>query len=446
MNDHVPTIVQPETTDDESSVTLPESDIAQKSGKRSRMTLLVYALLLIVVCLGIMPTSHALHDYRTRQYKEGCAGARDRSQWGRLNSISDKWIEWDTDSSDAYVFAAEAHFQMGRLQEAADSLSKVSDDYHGIIAALTFCGELLFGDLNEPYKAEAVWLRMLRIAPEETHAHQRLIYFYAMSLQRKKLVDQVRQCLKLSCEPPEAYPYLLLANSLSFTDGAVVIDKWRQNLPSDPTLEIAEAFYIGKNKKDTTAGVFEKSYLAPGDQSAIDASLEKYPTNIEVLAYHIERRIYYGDTPGVVELMQQAPPLAMEDARFWRYRGWLMQQTSDYQSAEQALNNSIELDRFDWRPRWELGTVLRLLERQEDAEQAGKLAMKGKQLEEKLYQTNGRALTWRIVEEMREYIRDVGDTGVLEALDLRIQRQGGTELTQDSSASLNASSRETPGK
>jgi hypothetical protein len=59
------------------------------------------------------------------------------------------------------------------------------------------------------------------------------------------------------------------------------------------------------------------------------------------------------------------------------------------------------------------------------------MAAMGKGLQDKLYETDGRALTWGIVEEMREYIRLADEPLVLKALDERIRRQGGEDVAQE---------------
>ena len=403
-----------------------ESAAVASPRRRSRVRVLLCAGLILLLVAASVPVYGWWKQRRTDQFKAGCVKATQEEQWDRLGLIATKWLEWDPSSNDAHVYLAESEFQAGRLEEAAELLGKVTDDYHGAVAALGFRGEILYGDLHRPYEAEETWRRILSIDPQSTHAHQRLILFYALSLQRRKLVDQIREAMRRRSEPPEAYAYLIVANALGFTEGLAHVRNWRQSLPNDETLEVAEALYLANLPDNPNVlDAYEESHFKPGDQSAIDACLEKYPQNIEVLAFHIERRIYFGDSEGVVDLMAVVPSEAVHDSRFWRYRGWLLQQAADYEDAAEALGKSIEQDRFGWRSRWELASVLRLLGRPGEAEPVQVLALQGKELQEKLYRTDGRALTWGLVEEIRDYILHVGDSAALAALDARIRSQVG---------------------
>jgi tetratricopeptide (TPR) repeat protein len=387
---------------------------------------------IVLLIVAAVPSYRWWKQRRTTQFKAGCVEATAEKHWERLGLIAARWSEWDPTSSDAHVYLAEAHFQAGRLEEAAESLARVSDDYHGVVSALILRGEILYGDLHRPYEAEENWRRILRIDPQSTHAHQRLISFYALSLQRRRMIEQIRESLRRRCEPPEAYAYLILANALGFTEGVVHVRSWRSSYPDDETLEVAEALYMADRPENPNVlDAYEESHFKPGDQSAIDACLEKYPRNIEVLAFHIERQIFFGRTEQVVRLLQSAPAEAMQDSRFWRYRGWLLQQAEDHEQAVEALETSIEIDRFSWRSRWELASLLRLLGRLAEAEQVQDVAIKGKDLQEELYRTDGRALTWGLVEEMRDYISRADERQALAALDARIRSLGGESFAAE---------------
>jgi len=401
-----------------------------KQRRRSLRILILSGALILGFFLAI-PAYQKWHAHRTRQFKKSCVVARDQGEWSRMQLIAEKWTDWDPESDDACVFVAEGYFQHGRLREAAVELGKVSDEYQGAVSALMLRGEILFGDLGLPYEAEANWKRMLSIEPASTHAHQRLIYFYALTLQRGKLVTQIREAIKLRCESPEAYSYLILANSLNFTSAATVISEWSKKLPDDETLEVALAIYTGKNEETSAVGVAEKSPVAPGDQTLIVECLNKYPHNLEVLAYHIDRKIFYDDVASVVELLAASPESALNDARFWRYRGWLLKRTKDYDAALKAFHQSLQFDPFAWRPRFEIATIRRLQGDTDAADSVSDIAQMGKRLEENLYETDGRALTWGLVEEMRDYVIRLDDLTLLAALDDRIRRQGGAALIDE---------------
>jgi tetratricopeptide (TPR) repeat protein len=396
---------------------------------RRRFRRVVWTCGIVALLFALVEGYDWWQQHRTEQFKAGCVAATNEEQWERLGLIAGKWLEWDPASDDARIYRAESEFQADRLDEAAALLGQVRDDYHGAVPALIFRGEILYGDLHRPYEAEQTWQHILRLDPQSTHAHQRLILFYALSIQRRRMTDQIRESLRRRCEPPEAYAYLIVANALGFTEGLTHVRNWRRSQPDDETLEVAEAIYTAKYAENPNVlDAYEESHFFAGDQTAVDACLEKYPQNVEVLAFQIEKQIFFGNTEDVVSLLKSAPAEAMEDSRFWRFRAWLFQQAEDHEQAIKALEKSIEIDPFGWRSRWELASLLRLDGRLAEAEQVQELALQGKVLQDELYRTDGRAMTWGLVQQMRDYIRRVGDAEVLAALDSRIRSQGGAGL------------------
>ena len=396
-----------------------------EKGVGGKRIVVIAGILAILVALSI-PGYRWFEERRMGQFKSACVEATKAKQWERLQAIAEGWQNWDTSSNDALLYRAEANFQQGELDEAADLLGRVSDDYHGVLDALTFQGEIFYGDLHRPEDAEKSWQRILSINPKSIHAHQRLISYYAVSLQRKKMVEQIRRAFDLRAEPPEAYAYLLLTNALGFTEGMVHVRNWLTSTPGHETFEAAEAVYMASHPENTNVkNAYQDSHFKPGDQRAMDACLKKYPRNIEVLAFHIEKQMYFGKADEVVKLLGSAPPEAMEDSRFWRFRAWLLQKSKDNEQAKEALQTSLKIDPFSWRSRWELGEVLRALELPNEAESMQAVAMEGKSLQEQLYKTDGRALTWDLVHKMRTYLKNTDDKDALEALDHRIRSQGG---------------------
>lgn len=401
------------------------------SGLASPRNRVILAIVIAVAVFASWSGYGWWFERRSDQFKQGCDEANAAEDWERLRLISGEWRKWDSTSDDALVFQADAFFQTGRLREAADLLAQVDDSYSGAVAALLYCGEILFGDLNEPFEAERIWKRVLKIKPDSTHTHQRLMYLYAITLQRSKLIDQIRDAFQQQSEPPEAYSYYLLANSLEFTDGFLVMTKWRANEPDSEILEVAEAIYAGRSKdlRDPDDSANEVEYfMAPGDQRRINTCLDKYPSNIEVLSYHIERSMFGEDAARVTELLGAAPEVALEDARFWRYRGWVLKQLGNYEEATAALEKSIEIDQFSWKARWDLAAVQRLAGKLKAAEETSELAIRGKRLEEALFLTDGRNISWNIIFKMHEYIELLDAPDVLNSLERRIRLQGGNRV------------------
>lgn len=381
---------------------------------------IVALLVVLLVVGGAWPAYRLWHSHRTKSFKAACVTAVRNKSWDDLERLASQWVAWDPASNDGWVYLSEASVQHGNLERAADSLGHVSNDYHGALEALATRAELLFY-LNRPYDAAAAWQRMLVINPQADLARQRLIYFYSMSLRRSEMLSEIRQAIELQCEPPESYAYYLLAYDLNFSDGLSVTARWRERYPDDETLEVAHAVYLAKYSKVKAQALFGQLTVAPGDVSLIDECLEKYPENLETLAFHIDSAIYEGDEERVLNLLGRAPPAAEADPRFWRFRGWYLSAQGLYEEAEAALRKSLELHPVDWRTWLTLASVLRRLQHP-DAAKAAEIAQTGKTLQKELFELpTASALDRQLALRIIEYLKQTGPPQVRQALERRVQ-------------------------
>jgi tetratricopeptide (TPR) repeat protein len=381
----------------------------------------ILAILATMLLTGVWFGYRWWVNHRTEQFRSACTAARDQKEWGRLEVASGLWLDWDHQSDDARVFRAEAMLQAGQLEEAQSLLGSVSADYHGCLQAWAFQAEILFTDLNRPLDAEPVWLRMLAKDERADVARRQLVYLYSMTLQFDKLTALLRDGIRIGREPPESYAYLILSRALNFTDGMVVLEKWRRAAPGDETLEVAEAYFFAKNRTSGDGGLFEKSDVVPGDLRPMNDCLKKYPHNLNVLAFHLEKRSFDGDVAGTEEILRMAPPEAEADGRFWKFRSWLLRMNGDPAGAETAARRAIELDIYDWRARWELAAALRLRGKIKEAEEVSLLASEGKAIEKSLMElANAQVLTWGHAERLYRYAMALADDVVVAGLRRRI--------------------------
>ena len=409
-----------------------DAETANQSGqppRRRRWWLRIGLLLLVGLAVaGAWPAYRWWHERRTGQFKAACRAAVAAEDWQTLRSAASRWADWDPENGDAWVFLAEAGVQSGQAEQAAEALGRVRDDYTGVLPALAIRGDLLFSDLNRVYEAVETWQRMLRINPSADLARQRLIYFYAMTLQREKMLEHLRTAMKMHCEPPEAYAYYLLAYEVNFSDGLPLLTKWRQEYPDDETLEVAHAVYVAKYKPLEEIAVPTKLSIAPGDHGPINQCLTKYPANLEVLAFHLEKAVYEGDEEEVVRLLKQCPPAAERDGRFWRYRAWYLASQDRNEEAEAALRKALEIHPVDWRALWLLGGVLRQLGKTSEASEVSRVALQGKELRQKLFQLpNARALNERLFVEIHNYLHATAPRFAVEALKFRLDAESTAE-------------------
>jgi tetratricopeptide (TPR) repeat protein len=388
---------------------------ATRRRRRSRRVA-VWLLLGAVAAAAAVPGYETWHQRRTNQYHAACKRLVTAENWTGLEGVAVAWAGWDASNGDAQMFVAEAAIQQGRTEDAAAALGRIQDDYHGALQALAVQGDLLFTNLNRPYAAAETWRRMLRINPRADVAWQRLIYFNALSMQRRQMLEDIRRAIEHEAEPPEAYTYLLLAYDITFSDGLRLTRKWLDAYPDDPALNVAQAVYRARYSPDETVEIFGMSLAGPGDETLITECLEKYPDNLEVLAYHAERAVVAGDRARVYDLLSHCPVEAEDDPRFWRYRGWYLAENDEFAEAEQALQSALSLHPTDWRSRLLLSGVLRQLDRHEEAAREAQLANFGKELHRKIFELpNARALNDQIVAEMDQYFEWTADPLVLQS-------------------------------
>ncbi|APZ91373.1 tetratricopeptide repeat protein [Fuerstiella marisgermanici] len=344
-----------------------------------------------------------------------------KGDWTTLKTISEDWLRWDPATNDGKAYYAEACVQLEDYQAAVDALHHVSEDYHGYLSAQAMRAEILFSDLNQPLEAIDVWNKILTLEPAADVPHQRLIYWYAMTLQRQKLVEQIIAAAKHKAEPREAYAYLVLADDLNFSDGLATVTRWLSQYPDNQILEVAQAVYAAKVTSSRSLPKFGTSTVMPGDRSLVDRCHEKYPEALEPLALLIELAIFDGDSEKVRSLLGKAPANAENDGRFWRFRGWLLTAGKSFEAAATSLRRAIELGPWDWRARLFLADVLRKQGKNEEAATVGELAMQGKTLHGKLLQSpNARDLSLELVNEIYAHLEQTGPDVVQNALASRL--------------------------
>ncbi len=379
-----------------------------------------FAVLLILLVVGTWPCYRWWLDCRAERFKGECKDAAQAKQWDRLEELASRWLKWDRQNGYAWLYLGEAAQRQGDFERTAECLNRLDDSDPKCVAALAERVDLLFAKLNRPLEAVETCKRMLRIEPRAGRAHQRLIFFYAMSVQRQAMVKQIRTAMDLQCEPPEAYVYLFTSNALNFSDGLFRVTTWLQQYPDDETLQVAQAYYAARSSSSRRIAMFGLKSFAPGDKSLIGRCLQKYPENTEVLSFHITKAMVDGDLARVAELLKQSPPSAEQDSRFWRYKGWYHSTHNELDQAEAAYRKALKMDPSDWRARLDLSSVLRRLGRTKEASSLADVALRGKKLERKLLELpNAASIDQRLLISLYAYARDIGDKQVVAAFEYR---------------------------
>lgn len=348
---------------------------------------------------------------------EKAAKAKD---WPAALASAERWAAVRPDAAEPWLEVAEASRQLRQFEKTAEALGRLPDGDSRTVTALALRGDLLLSELRQPSAAIANWQRMLKTAPAADLPHQRLIYVYAMTLQRTALRDQIRLAIELECEPPEAYVYLMLLPSLQFSDGLIKTTNWLKNEPGNRDLRVAQAVFAARTAPSATQTLFETRNALVGDRSLIGTCREDYPDHPELLAVLIDQAIYGDEVEQVEQLLKEVSPAADDDSRFWRYRGWLALMQRNPQGTVECCQRALDVHPLDWKARHLLADAERLL-KDNAAERNSEIAARGKQLERSfLEMANPTEADAGKLKELCDYARDCGDELVTTALERRL--------------------------
>lgn len=342
-------------------------------------------------------------------------------RWDDLDTVATGWVEWDTENADAWLFLAEAAIRKDDYARAVTCLGMLSDEDPKVIPALIERVRICFEHLNQPLEAVATCERILRIEPRASRAHSRLIFFYAMSLQRRELVRSVRRAIEACAEPPDAYVYLFGADWLLFSNALTVNSHWLESHPEFEPFLVAQAALVASMAPGDKTDPFASESLQGGSETLMNEYLLRFPDNLEVLAFHLKKHADAGDLDELAELLSRAPVDAENDNRFWRYKGVYHAERGELEEAAEAFRNALKCHCYDWQARHRLSVVLRLSRRPDEAERQAQLAEQGKEIEREIKNLKSvQAASKELLGKMADYALAGGDGEVAEALNLRL--------------------------
>lgn len=364
----------------------------------------------------------------TANYAERCRHATLHGQWTELANQSKAWSEANPTDGQAWLYRAEAAQQQQDFAAANQFLSHVPPDSQFGRRALEARIELQFGPLNQPLAAVEACQALLLSDPNSKLAHQRLIFYFAFTLQRQKLIEQVRDAIARSCEPREAYTYLFFADSLLLSNAGSQNARWLQSDPFSELFSVAQAVQIAETlqgqipRDDPEVLAKVKESIERRDRT-LEELLQKYPSNLELLAYFLRQAVEQGDVNRVTDLLTRAPDSAELDNRFWRYRGWLMQSHDDLAEAEAAYQQALKRHPMDWGTRHLLAGLMR---RKGDLAEAGRLeqlVILANRLRRLLQQQDTvRSVSPQTLKDLADYAAECGDQLVADSLHAQLKR------------------------
>jgi tetratricopeptide (TPR) repeat protein len=303
--------------------------------------------------------------YQGEQLEAACRQALRAKNWEQLATLAARYSDWQSQQAAPWMYRAQAAHELGQIAESADYLDRLPDHDRRTPAALLERATLLFGPLNRPLDAEQTCLRALRLNPSLVDAHRRLIYFYAFTLQRQKMVAQIRKAIEYECDLPETYIYLLSQDWLSFGNAYQENTRWMQSDRDSELFLVARAIYrvttqgLDEKPDNDTVVVEDDTEGLPYHRKVLQGYFEKFPQNLELLVFYLRQASNDGDQEQVSQLLAQAPAAAAQDNRFWRYQGWLHQARGELAEAEESYRTALKLNPYDHISPHQLAAVLR---------------------------------------------------------------------------------------
>jgi tetratricopeptide (TPR) repeat protein len=385
------------------------------------------ALSLLLATIGAaaaIPVSRWSWSRRRAGYAAGCRAARAGRQWDELQRLAGDWSRRDPQSADPWLFLAEAAEGRHDGPATAAALANIPESDPRALPALVELAKLEFGLLNRPFEGEATCQRLLRIEPRAAFAHQRLIQYYALTLQREKLVKQIRFAISEKREPPEAYVYLLLLDSLRMGNGVKFNEIWLEAHPGQELFVVARTIQLPEPRDEQTGVPADERdasrQVGVGKLELVEDLLKKYPANLELLAYSIEHYITIGEVERVTELLSIASEAAAGDSRFWRFKGWVHESLDELPDAESAYKQALAIHPLDWNAWNRLAVVYRRRQNPGEVERLAALVEQARELRIKIRKLAAAELvTPEILSDLQDYATKCGVDWLAEALERR---------------------------
>lgn len=416
---------QPQRQNSQSDSSMLKS-AEQLPHNRHRLKRLAIAVPLCLLLLW--GTFHGLR-YQVRSL---CLKAQRESRWLDLETWSRQWAWVAPHEADAWLLLADAVQHQNRFAEAAEYLASVPRDSPKAPAAILLEAKLLFGAANRPLEGELACRRLLELQPRATMAHALLIRFYAFTLQRKKLEDQVRAAILVDQEPRDSYIYYFLADSLNMAGGEQLNTLWLTSRPDEELFLVARALQTVNTDEDKLSVTEVGAYAILNEREAqIVKLLERFPHNINLLADQIEAEIVKGYLDEVLRLLKNAPAAAENDNRFWRFKGWVHYAKGEFEKAEQSYRTALKMHPMDWQTLNRLSEVLRARQETTEIDRIQGIVKRIQDLRSEIREI-------QVVEEsplsvlssLASLARDCGDDFIADSLQRRIGFQGDTPKRQ----------------
>lgn len=320
------------------------------------------------------------------------------------------------------------------MEEVVTCLGHVPPSDPKYLFALIEKANLEWSLLNRPIDGFATSQQVVAIDPRVSEVQSRLISYYAMTLQRAPLLKTIRSAIAARSEPPEAYSYLMLADSLSFANGADLNSRWLTSAPDEIRFKIGLAVHTAGNifQNADAAAAPNIAELEQEAEQQLKWFLDSAPHDAVLLTYLMHRAYQAGNAQRVGELLQSVDDSGAEDHMVWVYRGWYHIQMKELPEAEAALMEALRLHPLSALAHHEFASLLRLQQRPEQqVAEHQNLTRIGQTIRAQLLlRPNVREIPQEMFSAIFQYASDCHDKQIADALWRRIGPSARSTFTQ----------------
>jgi tetratricopeptide (TPR) repeat protein len=352
---------------------------------------------------------------------EQCKEAVANQDWKTLEESAQAWTNLDQTSADAWLNLAEAFQKQGNAERCVDSLLSVPKRDPKSREAQLFASDMLLGEARQPARGIETLAALRRIAPQAEIVRKKLISLYAMTLQREKMIEEIRDAMQCHSEPLEAYVYLMIADHLSFTNGFQLNSQWLAAEPDSELFAVARAVQLSDTLRRLEKKEPETELQLEAAREEVRTLHKKFPRNRALLNHLLANAVETEDLNLVETLLKQLTDSDEEDSLTLRYRGWLAMANGKADEALSAYTASLALMPVDWKSWHELAGVLRAQAKLDEAEAAAKVANMGKELrKECLALPDASQVSPDLLQRLTNYARACGAKDVETAARFRL--------------------------
>jgi tetratricopeptide (TPR) repeat protein len=343
----------------------------------------IWGMLAIVVGLGgLLLWSRGQQQHRIKELREQFQAARETGDWVLCEQTAVKWGLLDPLSSEPIISAAVAAKNQKAMDRVVGYLMQLPTD--APVEALIDLSRLQFEALDDPMAALETTQRIAKRMPSNREAHLQLLYFWAMTRQSAKLIDEAKRGIQDGACTLETFAYLFEGDRVRFADELVTNRRWAQAWPDVESFQVAAVLAMVREaeKLESKGGEseFDPIELRKKLNEDLDLLSELFPTNPEVIAFRTQREMNNGNADAVRKLLKKAPAEFEQDHRFWRVQGWLLDTEQKPTEALKEYTRSLAMNPFDMQNYFERAGIYRQLGHVSQMESDTKLGVLAKEL------------------------------------------------------------------